>query len=245
MQSNNPSRFPFIIVPVIVALAWCFWVIVGVGVLGTSSHCTGDAATPMASLGQFGDMFGVLSCIMTGIGMVCAIYAARLQNKQIQDQQRQLNDQKADELKAFRREKLYQLMREMSTLRKWVMDGSLHFHQKPTMDKYEWWFEVSHPCSAAHYDATTTVEIYFGKYFREIMPPPPMSGDLKFNDQLGRLPPNTEAYNLAVNKIVEAFKAYTALLSSHMNATMCNQDNIIKNLSWVPAKSLAPNPESP
>lgn len=77
----------------------------------------------MEHLGQFGDMFGFLNALFSGIAMCGAVYAVILQTKQIQDQERQILDQKRHDEEMLRRVKLEALILELETLRNFLVDS--------------------------------------------------------------------------------------------------------------------------
>jgi hypothetical protein len=75
----------------VVTISWISWFVLALfwGSLGPREH-------PMETFGQFGDTFGVVNALFTGLALVGVVYAAVLQHDQVETQRQELKQQSRD-----------------------------------------------------------------------------------------------------------------------------------------------------
>lgn len=86
----KPHRRTVVSIAVAIALAWL--VVLGVTLFVFFRTCESTAA----KWGQFGDAFGIVNALFTGLGLLGAIVAILLQGEQVKQQQKELEAQRAD-----------------------------------------------------------------------------------------------------------------------------------------------------
>lgn len=86
----KPHRRTVTRIAIAIALAWL--VVLGVTLFVFFRTCE----TTAAKWGQFGDAFGIVNALFTGLGLLGAIVAILLQGEQVKQQQKELEAQRAD-----------------------------------------------------------------------------------------------------------------------------------------------------
>ncbi len=165
-QIKSDSRFPLL--ALVVALIWIFWAAVGICVMDVSSRTkTESTPSPMELMGQFGDMFGVLTCFMTGIALCCAIYAARLQNRQLQDQKDQFRQERAYVHELLLREKLELLLNKLADFRTQSYAQAHLTDAERGLHPMDASLKILLPMYAA---AEMLARLYFPRHLHELLP---------------------------------------------------------------------------
>ncbi len=221
----RPSKAPLILIFSVTLIILSGWAAFGINQLGAPFNAT------LPNLGLFGDMFGCLNALFSAVAMTFGFYALRIQNWQIQDQQRQINAEKKNAEEMFRREKLREFLDSMSEFKDLVMSSTLKFLENPSMNDYQWW-PIGNGMMSRHSEVTTLVQLYFANDAAKMLPSGPNKNVIPIVDKVRRsITANTLVADSDLPKAMLAFHDYVDEITLRVHEVILDLESIVKNHS--------------
>lgn len=212
---NIPEHFKhFLIVPLLAALAWGFFVVVGTGVLGCSPQS-------LQFTGQLGDSFGILNSAFSAVGMSAAMYALILQIWQNYDS-------KEHDKEMLRREKFEKLLNGIDKFRVVLLTSSMKFF-RGDLSKIET-YDLGVDIMSAHSEALILARLYFPSFVDRVIPQKVYEQIIEpMNEFVKKLDAWSDAEkNERKNSIQKQFLATMSSSRLCLDFALLNSENILK-----------------